>query len=631
MFRNIKHERIKLLTFVVIVFVFILILFGVINIYKSSKIINNQANANFKHIAEDIRESEDKYLADAEEEVQRCKNLIELTIDEQKLNAVAPAVYKYNKYKIPYVSQYLNSIVAPLLLRTAKNTSGVMSIFFDFDHEFFTGENLIGIWYTDKHSKEDFKLTDNGLRKTMYPVNREDLEWFYLPKKLKKGVWSKLYVDDDLKVDMVTYSAPVYSGKKFIGVVGTDISMEKIKSFICQTKLYDSGKIYLLDMQNRIIFSKDYAPLTDAKIIDKNLFSILDNISKNKVDQLQYEEVRLVKSSTQRKLFAITKLYNGFILVLEVPVKELYAENNKLIAFTSYSLILAILVALLMAIEAYGKIKQINNELLHKEKLISIGKMSAEIAHEINSPLGYVNCNIDTLKKFVSKIKAFMLSCENQFNKVVDKEITFEEQIECIHGLREEFKIDYVLNSVDELIDESKEGIKKVSEIVVNLKNFAKDDSQDAKSNENIEKIIDDALIILGNKIENNIEIVRTFGSISPLLCNKNQLKQVFINLLDNACYSFEKKEIKDKKITISTYEKLGSAFIEIEDNGIGIDKNKLNKIFDSFFTTKALGDGTGLGLSISRDIITKKHKGEIFVESKKGKGTKFTIRIPYQ
>ena len=169
-----------------------------------------------------------------------------------------------------------------------------------------------------------------------------------------------------------------------------------------------------------------------------------------------------------------------------------------------------------------------------------------------------------------------------------------------------------------------------MSEIVFNLKNFAKDDSQEVKSSEDLEKLIEESLSFLNGKIKSGIEVIKNFEEIPPLLCSKNQLEQVFINLLDNARYSVEKKGHADKKITISIYKKGKNACIEISDNGVGIENNKINRIFDPFFTTKGHGEGTGLGLSIAYEIITKKHKGKISVESKRGIGTKFIIKIPY-
>lgn len=629
-FRSIKRKRNELLTYVMIVVVFIITLFGCINIFNSCKIINNQANTNFIYLTKNIKQSENNYFHAAEEETKHCKKVIEFTIDTKKLNKIAPTVYKYNKNQIPYIENYLESIISPLFLYSTEHLENLVSIYFIFDPEFLSHRELIGLWYTDPQLKSDFKLTDNGPITDMYPENRHGLEWYYVPKKLKKGAWSTPYIDNDIKITMITYSTPVYSDKKFLGIMGIDISMDEIKNFICKFNIYKTGKAYLIGKNNKIIFAKDYKPLISTSVIDKNLYSFLNKICAGNGVRLDDEEIKLIESTSSKKLFAVTKLYNDFILVLEAPVDELYAETIRLIGFTFSLLVLAVLIVSLITIEANINLKRINNDLMHNEKLISLGTIVAEIAHEINNPIGFLSCNIDTLKKFIAKIKTLIIAYETTLNNLFTKKSTVENEVEQINNLKAELKADYVINSLDELIDESKEGIKRVSEIVINLKSYAEDDRHDVKSSENLEKIIEESLAFLNGKIKSGIEVTKVFEDIPPLFCNKNQLEQVLINLIDNASYSVIKKGHPDKKISIAIYKKGKNACIEIEDNGMGIEKNKINRIFDPFFTTKGHKEGTGLGLSIAYEIITKKHKGEISVESKKGNGTKFTIKIPY-
>lgn len=630
MFKKINQKRIELLIYLIAIFILILILFGFTNIYRSNKIIREQANKNLIYRLEKIKYEANIYFSKAEDAVEDCKKVVEISIDRKKLDKIAPSVYKYDKNKIPYLQDYMDSMLSPALLFFASKAESVMSIYLTFDPKYLKHKSVIGLWYMDKDLNNKFVKSDNGLTSTMYPENREDLEWYYQPKKLKASVWSPPYNDDDIKIDMITYSAPVYVDNKFIGVIGIDISMDKIKNFIYKFKLYKTGKAYIIDKNNKVIYSKDYKPLTDTSEIDKNLHNCLNKTCTKDTIDLDNKEIRLIKSVSRKNLFAITKLYNNFFLVIEISAKELYKDTDKLIVFSVYSLILAILISLLIAIEAYTRIKRINNQLMHKEKLISMGTMAAEIAHEINNPLGYVNCNIDTLKKFIDKLKKFMFDCDTQFKKVLTNEISVETEIQNVQELKKEHKLNYVLESLDEIIDETKGGIKKVSEIVLDLKNFAKDDSQNVKSSENVEKIINEAFLILGGKIQTDVQVIRDFANIPELKCNKNQLKQVLINIIDNSCYSVEQKGHDNKFIKVTTYKENNNACIEIQDNGTGIEKNKLSKIFDSFYTTKDYGEGTGLGLAIAYEIITKKHKGKILVESERGKGTKFLIKIPY-
>ena len=367
MFTGTKRKKIELLTYVMMGFVLVLTLFGGINIYKSCKIINTQANANFIYLTKSIKQSENNYFHGAEDEAQYCKKAIELTINLQELNKIAPNVHKYNKFKIPYINDYFKSIVSPLLLYSTHHMQGLVSIYFTFDNEFLIHKDVLGVWYADPNFDGGFRLIDNGPTTDMYPENRPGLEWYYAPKKLKKGVWSPPYIDNDIKIDMITYSAPVYSGKKFLGVMGVDISMNKIKDYIYKFKIYKTGNAYLIDKNNKIIFAKDYDALTSSEAIDQNLYSFLNAHSTKDGIKLKKDEVKFLKSGSS-KIFTVTQLYNGFILALEVPTAELYAETFKLITLTSILLLLAVVIVSLITILANTNIKKIHNQLMQKEK-----------------------------------------------------------------------------------------------------------------------------------------------------------------------------------------------------------------------------------------------------------------------
>ena len=140
----------------------------------------------------------------------------------------------------------------------------------------------------------------------------------------------------------------------------------------------------------------------------------------------------------------------------------------------------------------------------------------------------------------------------------------------------------------------------------------------------NINQGIESTLLILHNKLKQNIKVIKEYGELPDIMCYPGQLNQVFMNVINNAVESIH----GEGKITIRTWMENKQLKISVKDSGKGMTENTISKIFDPFFTTKEVGKGTGLGLSISFGII-EKHNGKIEVESEPGKGTEFIISIP--
>lgn len=236
---------------------------------------------------------------------------------------------------------------------------------------------------------------------------------------------------------------------------------------------------------------------------------------------------------------------------------------------------------------ALEELKETQLQLINSEKMASLGQLVAGVAHEINTPVASIKSNNSITSKLISKI---------------EKE-----------DLREMFT---QINSLD------REAIQRISNIVVSLKKFVRLDEAELQE-ANINKEIDLTLDLISHETKNKIEIEKHYGEIPPIKCYPNMLNQVFTNILVNACQA-----VKDKgKIIITTDFKSGNLIVKIKDNGQGIPKENINKIFTAGFTTKGVGVGTGLGLAISRKIIDK-HNGKIQVYSEVGVGTEFIITL---
>ncbi len=268
--------------------------------------------------------------------------------------------------------------------------------------------------------------------------------------------------------------------------------------------------------------------------------------------------------------------------------------------------------------EAYKEISYRQAKSVQQEKMASIGQLAAGVAHEINNPTGFISSNLGALGRYSNKLAEFIHAQGEALSSDQSPEV-----LEKLKGIRKKLKIDYVLEDLEELIKESLDGTDRIKRIVKNLKTFARIDEKECKLAD-LNKCIESTLNIVWNEIKYKANVEKEYGDIPLTKCFPQKLNQVFMNLLVNASQAIEEKG----KIKIKTWN--GDEFINISisDTGQGIPEDRLNRIFEPFYTTKVAGVGTGLGLSISYDIV-KENNGEITVDSEVGKGTTFHIKIP--
>ena len=253
---------------------------------------------------------------------------------------------------------------------------------------------------------------------------------------------------------------------------------------------------------------------------------------------------------------------------------------------------------------AHEDLKDTQSQLVQSEKMASLGMLVAGVAHEINTPLGAVTSMHDT------SIRAF-----DKLKKIVSKFLSKDQQND-----PEIHKTTKVIDDANEVIDL---GTSRISEIVKRLKSFARLDEAELQRSD-INECIEETVILFQHQLKEKVELVKELGDIPQVLCYPAKLNQVFLNLLVNANQAIDGKG----EISIDTFTEDDNICITIIDNGEGIPKSSLDKIFDPGFTTRGVGVGTGLGLSISYRII-QEHRGNISVESKEGEGSTFKITIP--
>lgn len=270
--------------------------------------------------------------------------------------------------------------------------------------------------------------------------------------------------------------------------------------------------------------------------------------------------------------------------------------------------------------------RKIENQLIQSEKMASIGQLAAGVAHEINNPTGFVSSNLKTLSEYQQDMTMLIVEYRKLIANLKDtnnNRAFISKQVEHIESLEAKVDIDFILNDIQNLISQSRDGTERIKKIVLELKDFAHPGIQKLMYAD-INHELDSTLNIVWNELKYKAKIIKDYGDLPEIQCYPQKLNQVFLNLLVNAAQAIE----KEGEIRITTRADDGWVEIVISDTGVGITEENLPRIFDPFFTTKEVGKGTGLGLHMAYNIISQ-HNGTIDVTSKVGEGTTFNIRIP--
>lgn len=266
-------------------------------------------------------------------------------------------------------------------------------------------------------------------------------------------------------------------------------------------------------------------------------------------------------------IFFFTALFIGYIFLSSVYWKKKIKEKTQLI-------------------------REKEAQVIHMEKMASLGTLAAGIAHEINNPLSFLISNLQSLKDFIESPQSISL---------LDKKQMPDQ--------------DFIA-----MTKESLEGALRIKKIVSDLRTFSRR-SESQEISVDINQVIESVLAIIWNEIKYKITVIKDYQAKSDISGDPAQLSQVFLNIILNASQAIAERGT----INLSTSEDEKNIYVKISDTGSGIPKEVLPRIFDPFFSTKK---STGLGLSISYNII-KHHAGDIRIESKIGEGSTFVIQLP--
>ncbi|HEY8927419.1 MAG TPA: ATP-binding protein [Polyangia bacterium] len=274
-------------------------------------------------------------------------------------------------------------------------------------------------------------------------------------------------------------------------------------------------------------------------------------------------------------------------------------------------------------------LRKMEVDLRQAQKLESVGRLAAGVAHEINTPIQFVNDSVHFIRDAATDLTGLILKyqavlravvagapCEREAADATDQESAIE--------------VGYLLENLPPALDRALEGLNRVATIVRSLKEFAHPDQKDMAAID-LNQAITSTLNIARNEYKYVASVETELGDVSPVKCHGGDVNQVILNLVVNAAHAIGdvvQGTEKLGRIQVRSWEERDSAFISISDTGGGIPAEIRNRIYDPFFTTKPVGKGTGQGLAIARSVI-EKHGGDLTFETEMGVGTTFLIRLP--
>jgi signal transduction histidine kinase len=277
--------------------------------------------------------------------------------------------------------------------------------------------------------------------------------------------------------------------------------------------------------------------------------------------------------------------------------------------------------------------RRLENDLAQAQKLESVGRLAAGVAHEINTPVQFVSDSVlfvreamDDLSGIVDKYRELRAATQSGRSAAdVAAAAKAAEEAE------DDADLDYILENAPAALDRAREGLGRVAAIVRSMKEFAHPDRKEMVQTD-LNQAIASTLVIASNEYKYVAEVETLFGDIPAVNCYAGEINQVVLNLIVNAAHAIGdvvRGTPAKGRIRVSTRLLDNQVEIAIADTGKGIPVEVRSRIFDPFFTTKEVGKGTGQGLAIARTVVVEKHKGTLHFETQLGSGTTFYIRLP--
>jgi PAS domain S-box-containing protein len=279
--------------------------------------------------------------------------------------------------------------------------------------------------------------------------------------------------------------------------------------------------------------------------------------------------------------------------------------SASLVRLGEEAVVLGLLRELTEAREFERRAALLREQIQRTEKEASIGQLAAGVAHEINNPMGYVASNVNRLLEYSKRLVEIV------------SEATYSS---AMSPLMQE--LNGLVGELEEIAQESREGVARVIEIVRALREFSHGGAGDGAIEwADLNAVVKNCLILIQNQVKERVDVA--LAPLPRVRCHPMQIAQVVMNLIVNASHAVE----PPGRIRVFSYDSGEFVHIAVDDDGAGIPESQLSQIFDPFFTTKPVGQGTGLGLAVSYEIV-RRHQGHLWVDSQEGCGSRFLLEL---
>ncbi len=275
--------------------------------------------------------------------------------------------------------------------------------------------------------------------------------------------------------------------------------------------------------------------------------------------------------------------------------------------------------------------RKLELELRQAQKLESVGRLAAGVAHEINTPVQFVSDSVHFIRDVVGDLTALVGRYQDAVRQIAAGAHVGETQA-ALTKAESDADLDYALEHLPKALDRSLEGLDRVATIVRSMKEFAHPDQKEMAAID-LNQAVESTLVISRHEYKYLADVTTSFGDLPLVLCHPGDINQVVLNIIVNAAHAIG-GVVNDSgargRIDVRTWRDGHDVVLSIGDTGGGIPHAIRDRIFDPFFTTKDVGQGSGQGLALARSVIVERHGGQLTFESEVGGGTTFFIRLPF-